>query len=169
MHKTQIAVEELTDKKQIKNVLLVFKNCEFLSAMTDPDKIDKFVEKLTTYGRIIAEYHDGVPVGFISFYDNNTTEKTAFINAFALDDKLGFLKGKTMNRLARHMVFTIHNKADMQFVKIEVNKRNKLAIRLYEHLGFEYLPEDTEQTYFMKIEAEKLERNLGIKDGPDRK
>lgn len=160
MSKAHVVVCEVTSKEELKKILMEFKDYRFLHDVKDDDKIEAYVEKQLTYGHVVAEYHDGKPVGFISFYDNDTNSKTAYISVFALSEGLGFMKGKTMVRIAMES-FRIAKDCGLEKIKLEVDKENKVARKLYEHLGFKYTGEETDHSFYMIIEFDSLEGLIG--------
>ena len=162
MSKAQVDVHEVTSAEEFKIILSKFKDYEFLHDVTDDDKINAYVEKQLTYGHVIAEYHDDDPVGFISFYDNDKENKTGYISVFALSDELGFMKGKTMVRIALES-FKVAKDCGLDKIKIEVDKENKVARKLYEHLGFKYTGEETDHSLFMLVGFDSLASVMGKK------
>lgn len=160
MSKAHVDVHEVTSKEELKKILVEFKEYRFLHDVTDDDKIEAYAKKQLTYGHVVAEYHDGKPVGFISFYDNDTNSKTAYISVFALSEGLGFMKGKTMVRIATES-FRIAKDCGLEKIKLEVDKENKVARKLYEHLGFKYTGEETDHSLYMLVEFDSLEGLIG--------
>ncbi len=138
---TNHTIRELTSYEDIENVILNYKDNYFLRAITKDEYRKIFIDKHIRGGHFLAEYHNDVPVGFLSFYSNDLTTKKAFITAFALSDSLGFLKGKTLYRLF-HYSLDIVLAAGMETVGLEVEKDNEKGIRLYNHMGFKELPAD---------------------------
>ena len=150
MSNVNINVKEVTTFEEAENDILEFKDTYFLRAITDDDNRKSFIEKHLKNGHFLAEYHDEKPVGFFSFYCNDTDNKMAYITSLALKDELGFLKGKTLIRLL-NTAFEIGKKNDMETVRLEVEKDNEKAIKLYKHFGFNVVPSEKEETYYMEM------------------
>lgn len=150
MSKAKIEVKEATTFEEAEKAVLEFKDTHFLRAITNDDNRKAFIEKHLQYGHFLVEYHDEIPVGFFSFYCNDAESKTAYITSLALKDELGFLKGKTLIRLLTKG-FAMGKEADMKSVRLEVEKDNKKAIKLYEHFGFKVVPSEKEETYYMEM------------------
>ena len=157
MSKENIIIKELFSFDEIEQVILAFKDSHFLRAITADDKRKGFIEKHMKFGHIIAEYHSDTPVGFISFYCNDIVNKIGYVSAFALDEKLGFLKGKTLMRLIKSSV-DVGLKSDVETVRLEVEKDNTKAIKLYRHFGFKEadLDTDNKNSIYMEINFSDL-------------
>lgn len=155
MSKQNITVTDITSYSEMEEIILKYKDTYFLRAITNDEYRDTFIKKHLENGHFIAEYHDGTPVGFASFYCNDGENKKAFISSFVVNDNLGFLKGKTLIRLLKTGV-QIAQTAGMETVELEVEKDNDKALKLYKHLGFTHIPGDTATTIHMKMDLNKL-------------
>ena len=148
--KQKIDVSEVINTDEFEQVLEEFKDYKTLTFMESEDSKRKFAKKQVENGHVIVEKHDDVPVGFVCLYCNDMESKAAFVTAFALSDKLGFAKGLTMARLIKR-AFEIAFEAGMESVKLEVDDDNARAIKLYEAMGFRYLPKKGEHSSFMEM------------------
>ncbi|WP_026657844.1 GNAT family N-acetyltransferase [Butyrivibrio sp. AC2005] len=147
----EIDVIEVKEVTEFIEILNEFRDYKTLTFMIDEDTKKKFAKKQIDNGHVIVERHDGLPVGFICIYCNDTENKVAFVTAFALSDKLGFAKGLTMARIL-NKAFELGIQAGMEKVKLEVDDENHRARKLYEAIGFKYLPEKGEHSSFMIME-----------------
>ena len=150
MASDNIIVKEETLFDKVEKVILEYKDTYFLRAITDDSNREQFINKHLKNGHFLVEYHDDKPVGFISFYSNDTETKKVYVTAFALSEDLGFLKGKTLIRLLNKGL-EIVTKNNREIVRLEVERDNEKAIKLYKHLGFEITPSTKETTYYMEM------------------
>ena len=157
MSNKNIIVKEISDYSEMEKIILKFKDTFFLRAITKDTYRDVFIKKHLENGHFLAEFHDDVPVGFISFYCNDTENKKAFITSLSLSDELGFLKGKTLMRLLKNG-YQIAASKGMQTVGLEVESNNYKAIKLYKHFGFEFVQSSDEKTRLMEIQLNKLKQ-----------
>jgi hypothetical protein len=151
MADNNITVKEITAFDEAEKVILEFKDTYFLRAITSDDKREAYINKHLDNGHFIMAYHDEAPVGFVSFYSNDTENKIAYITALGLNEELGFLKGKTLIKLLNKGL-EIAKQTNMKFVRLEVEKDNAKALKLYRHFGFKEIPSDKEESYLMEME-----------------
>ena len=157
MTSNNITVKEISNFSEIEKIILEFKNTYFLRPITTDDYRSIFINKHLKNGHFLAEYHNNTPVGFISFYCNNIEQKKAFVTSLSISDNLGFLKGKTLIRLMRKGI-QIASDAEMQTVGLEVDTNNFKAIKLYKHLGFEFVSNENDTKNYMEIRIDKLKK-----------
>ncbi len=151
MAKPTTNVCEITTYEEMDKVITTFKDSYYLRRITNPEYKDTFIKKQLECGHFVVEYHDDNPVGFISFYSNDLNSGVSFVTAMVVSEDLGFLKGKTLIRLLTESR-NIAIKNNMKSVKLEVEKDNKRAIKLYEHFGFRPVEEETDNTIFMQMD-----------------
>lgn len=150
MSNKEIVVKELTSYEEAEQVILEFKDNYFLRPITNDSYRATFINKHLENGHFLAEFNDGNPVGFFSFYSNDTESKVAFITSLALSEDLGFLKGKTLMRLVNNGIKLIRE-SGMEIVRLEVERDNEKGIKLYKHFGFHFIESDKENTYYMEM------------------
>ncbi|SDB05586.1 Ribosomal protein S18 acetylase RimI [Pseudobutyrivibrio sp. YE44] len=150
MSQTNITVKEIKTYEALNLVINHFKDTYFLRAITDDRYKDIYIKKQLEDGHFIVEFHNDIPVGFISFYSNDSETHIAYITALALSDDLGFLKGKTLFRIITE-AFKIAKATNMEIVQLEVEKDNKRAIKLYEHFGFKYIGDGNNNSFYMQM------------------
>lgn len=146
---TNINNVELKTYEEIEKVILIFKDVYFLRAITNDEYRSIFINKHIENGHFIAEYHNEKPVGFLSFYSNGE-DKSTFVTGFGIIDELGFLKGKTFMRLFKRGI-EISKESGMNNLRLEVEKDNDKAIKLYHHLGFEIVHDGNHNSYIMEM------------------
>lgn len=150
MLNTAITVKEVTTAEEAEKIILQYKDTYFLRAITEDDNRQAFINKHLENGHILVEYHDDKPVGFASFYSNDTENKMVYVTSLALDENLGFLKGKTLIRLIRKGM-EIVKQNNMEIVRLEVERDNEKAIKLYKHFGFKVVSSEKDTTYYMEM------------------
>ncbi len=153
MMKTAVEVYEVKDINELIDIFDCFIEYKTLTFLKDEETKVQFAKKQLDNGHVIVEKRDGVPVGFVCFYSNDTVTKTGYITALVLEEKLGLGKGKTLFRLFKEGV-KIGSEAGMKSIKIEVADDNTKARTLYEHLGFKYLRDKGNGTSYMEIELD---------------
>ena len=90
-------------------------------------------EKITKYGHFVVAMIHEETAGFVGFYANDSTGKTAFISTIVVDTAYqGFGIGSALVREC----IRISAEKGMQKCRLEVDRRNQKAIRFYERLGF---------------------------------
>ena len=147
-----IITKEITTFTEVESVILAFKDTYFLRAITKDEYRKIFIQKHLDNGHFLAEYLDDNPVGFLSFYCNDKVNKICFVTSLAVSEALGFLKGKTLIRLIK-LAKEVAVAAGTEIIRLEVEKDNEKAIKLYKHFGFYeiQLPTGNEKTFYMEI------------------
>ena len=151
--KSEISVYEVVDIEDLVKIFDAFKGCGTLTFTKNEETMIQFAKKQIDNGHTIVEKRDGAPAGFICFYSNDVATKTGYITAFALDENLGLGKGKTMFRLFREAV-RIGSEAGMKNIRLEVAENNTKARKLYEHLGFKYVPGKGDGSFYMEMSVD---------------
>ncbi len=103
----------------------------------------KFSEKAFCY-LLQVNNHD---VGFVTFYANDTTTKTGYISLIGINSPY---QAHGYGKLLINYCFDIMIKNGMEKVKLEVLKSNTNARSFYSHIGFNYLPDCSENSYYMQ-------------------
>lgn len=145
-------------------ILECFEDMEFIGFGGDIKKRRAFAEKQVENGYVLAVYHEGAPIGFLSFYSNDMVTKRAYVTALAVDENLGLLKGLVLFSLLESGVKTAMD-CGMENVRIEVAKDNVTARNLYENLGFSYLPEERNQNVYMETMFKDLWERIHKRKG----
>ena len=151
MSLNNITVKEITTFEDAEKVVLKFKDIHFLRAITSDDKRAAYINKHLENGHFLVANHNDTPAGFVSFYSNDLVNKIVYITALGLDEDLVFLKGKILIKLLNKGVEIVRQN-DMKLVRLEVEKDNEKALKLYRHFGFHEIPSDKDTTYLMEME-----------------
>lgn len=85
-------------------------------------------------------------IGFEAFYANNSKTKEAFLSLIAVDEQ--YRGGNYAEKLLSKCLDICLQKGMVQ-LKLEVNKANERAIAFYIKNDFDFLPEDTDESYYM--------------------
>ena len=130
--KTDIILETLTDKNQIKNHILYF-NPIFPHLKEKISSFDEYAEKLSKKANVVIEKINDEPVGLLVFYANDFETRTAFISLIGVSEKW---QGKNVSAFLLEYCTEESVRRKMEFLKLEVDIDNGRAIRFYEKNGF---------------------------------
>lgn len=134
--------------QKIKNVMKKHDKEYFTILSKEVNDIDKYVEKLHQYSKIIVEKVSKEIVGIAAIYINEKPPKNAYISQlFVIPSHRG--KG-----IGRRLVLKAIKEAKKRYferIYIEVFKSNKIAKRMYGKIGFKYC-EDRKYKILMKLE-----------------
>jgi ribosomal protein S18 acetylase RimI-like enzyme len=110
-------------------------------------ELNNYVEKIFEKSTIISIERNNNLQGFISYYDNDEKNESAFLTMIAIDKKyrhMGYGKG-----LLEFSVSILRTKGFKKY-SLEVLKDNSIAINLYKRLGF-IVTEERQQHYYMEM------------------
>ncbi len=158
-----IVVREIDNLDTAVEVINRHSDCQYIRLGDEPDSVEKFAKKQLEYGHFLAEYIDEEPVGYVCFYANDQINKRAYVTALVVSGT-GLLQGRLFYNLIEKAIIIGIN-AGMTSLKVEVDKLNTHARRLYEKMGFEYTGEENERSIYMLISKEKLTDKLRIRIG----
>ncbi len=159
--KDEIYVEELTDLDRTVDIIRKFADSPFITFTDSDENIKSFAKKQLEYGHVLAVFDGADPLGYVCFYSNDHITKTAFVSAIVLGGT-GLEKGKLFFKLIEKAIVMGINEG-MTSLKIQVNKDNIHARRLYEKMGFEYTGEENELGLYMLITKQQLVEKLKIR------
>ncbi len=163
MRSLGIETIELKTFKECDDVLAFFKDYPFLEVLREDKNRQEYVEKILKSGHILVCYRKDQPGGFITFYCNDKESKMVYISYLALNDKIGMAKGIVLVNLFTETVRIAHEDG-MEFIRLEVDKKNARAKALYENAGFRYTSEETDHSVFMEMTIEKAVKRIeGLK------
>ena len=131
----------LYDKEAILSVMDHHQDCFF-----DHDVDRKsLAEKISNNGHFVVALSNEETAGFVGFYANDSTGKTAFLSTIVVDQAY---QGLGIGRLLVQECLKVSTERGMKKCRLEVDKRNQRAIRFYERLGFARINEASKQTDF---------------------
>ena len=98
-----------------------------------PD-FDEYASKLSLYADNYVIYSDGGDlVGYIAFYANDMTTKTAYISQLVVNPRA---QRSGIGKRLVEICFSIATNRGMEAVRLEVRNDNVNAIKFYEKVGF---------------------------------
>ncbi len=113
---------------------------------------DLLAKKLYENGICIVLYENREAVGFAAFYCNDYINGMAYLSLIAVKPEYG---QKGYGRQLISEVKKISEKAGMKWIKLEVFKRNEIAVKFYKKQGFTFLEQKNSDSFFMKLNIEK--------------
>lgn len=149
---TEIIVEEIKELEKAVELMKCFADSPFITYTDSDENIISFAKKQLQYGHVLAVFEGNEAVGYICFYANDQITKTAFITSMVLGG-LGLAKGRLFFKLLeKTALICIKNR--MTYAKIQVDRDNDHARKVYEKLGFVYTGEEDELGLYMLIVIE---------------
>lgn len=101
-----------------------------ISSITD---IGTYCDKLITYAEVFIMKQKEDDSGFIAVYANDQEQHCAFISSIGI--KQAF-RGHGMGVLLINRAVEVARKQGMRQIRLEVNRHNDAALRLYHRYGF---------------------------------
>ena len=109
--------------------------------------LDSYLIKLDANAEIVADFIDGRCRGFAAYYCNDETAKRAFITLVLVDPQD---RGLGLGQALTAFVLNISKSRGFNVCRLEVNKSNQVAYKIYQAQGF-YLVEDRGETYLLEV------------------
>ena len=136
---------KIEKKEQLVDILNCFK--PYLESLKNGVVcIEDIATKFFMYATIAVLYQNNKIIGFISFYCNNTDNRTAFISLIAVlpeYTKKGF--GKKLMEEA----FEYCKNKEMKYIRLEVKKNNINALTFYQKFGFKIEKSETDYSIYL--------------------
>lgn len=101
-----------------------------ISSITD---IGTYCDKLITYAEMFIMKHKGDDSGLIAVYANDQKQHCAFISSIGI--KRAF-RGRGIGALLINKAVEVARKQGMRRIRLEVNRHNDSALKLYHRYGF---------------------------------
>ena len=157
---TNIRIEETKDLSAAIEVIKKYEDGKYIHFDSD-DALASFAQKQLEFGHFLIAYVNDEPLAYMCFYSNDMETKTAFITATALGGK-GLIRGRVFMQLIRTaLVIGVHD--GMTGLKVQVDKENAHAIALYSKMGFDVSGDGNDNSQYMVISKEALEKAMHIK------
>ena len=96
--------------------------------------IEKYIDKINTYGIIIEAHKDDKLIGILGGYVNNTVNKIAYVSIFGVDNE--YRNYGIGTELMNHFIKEAQ-KEKMSVLELETHKENYRAISFYTKYGLE--------------------------------
>lgn len=95
--------------------------------------IDQYVDKIINFSTIVPYYYQGNLIGFISYYNNDSTKRNAFLTMILISKDF---QGKGIGKLLLDFSIQDLKNSGFEFYTLEVSQNNANAISLYKSYGF---------------------------------
>lgn len=140
-------LQKIAETWEIEKVLRQF-NTSFPIVLNEGvGQINRFAQKLSKQAEVILLLsEEKYIIGFEAFYANNFKTKEAFLSLIAIEEQ--YRGGDYAEKLLSKCLDICLQKGMVQ-LKLEVNKSNDRAIAFYIKNDFNFLPEDTDESYYM--------------------
>lgn len=103
-------------------------------------------DKVFSQASTVACYDDGVLVGLLVFYCNDSANRRSYISLLGVSDKHRG-KGYARKMLERAISYI----KELHFAIVGVHSNNPLAIALYRSVGFEVVGEAIDNRYYLEL------------------
>ena len=143
-----ISIKNVHDNHNKISIMKICDNALPIKLFERPN-CNEIVDKIVRYAFFIGAFCEGneykKPIGYVAFYANDITGRTAFISSICvLDEFQGYSIG---GDLLKNCI-GVSKEQGMKMIRLEVLKTNYKAISFYKKYGFEFAKEG-ECTYFM--------------------
>lgn len=153
--------QKLINERQIDLILLGKKNSEFdrlfslfvsldsnfLFPRNQEVKLETYIRKLIdkAFNFILSDQTGDI--GIASFYANDLTNKTAFVNALGINSEN---QRKNIASLVSEFIIEFSRERGMEFMRCEVDRNNHKSISLIQKFNFTVERETDHNTFIMK-------------------
>jgi ribosomal protein S18 acetylase RimI-like enzyme len=150
-NKKRFSIEKIKDNEIIFNTLKVF-NPYFLEPIKSTDEeLKEYAGKLAQLSEFVVAKNGEEIVGFIVYYMNDKVDKVGYITLIVV--KPDYRKDGIIGALAMGQLLTYARKegenAGIKKVRLEVDKENTHALKLYEKYGCVYMGDASEKSIYM--------------------
>ncbi|AKB46570.1 acetyltransferase, GNAT family [Methanosarcina sp. Kolksee] len=121
-----------SSSKKIKNYFEKMCNC-FIPPLNEMVDINKYANKLTYNADCFFIQNYGEDVGFLAIYTNDYSKRVAFISSISVIPEY---QGTGISQKLINFSIEHSRKKAMKYIKLEVNKNNIKAMKLYRKNGF---------------------------------
>ncbi len=147
----QFLIEKIRDKDIIYDTLKAF-NPYFLEPIKSTDKeLMEYADKLANLSEFVVAKNGEEMVGFIVYYMNDIENKIGYITLIVVKPdyrKDGIIGALAMGQLLNYARIEGVN-AGIRKVRLEVDKENTHALKLYEKYGCIYMGDASEKSIYM--------------------
>lgn len=140
-------LKKIAEVSEIEKVLRQFNSSFPIDLNEGTGEINQFAQKLSKHAEVILLLsEEKYIIGFEAFYANNSKTKEAFLSLIAVEEQY---RGDDYAQKLLSKCFDICSQRGMVQLKLEVNKSNDRAIAFYKKNDFNFLLEDTDESYYM--------------------
>lgn len=140
-------IDRISSEIEKKSVIDYFDKYMFSPLSKNMDR-ENIYSRMIAASEILLAYNKSL-MGFISFYANNTQNRTAFISSIAVSDSC---RGAGVGSSLLEQCKKISIIRGMDRLELKVNKRNDKAISFYSRQGFVKKDSELENEYAMVLE-----------------
>lgn len=142
-------IKRVQEYDEIFEIMNDLKNSFFSDEAKNNSFIINQAEKYSKNAIVYCSYDKQVN-GFISFYANDVDIKIGFLSMIIIS------KDFQGNGIGKHLMDKMLKdlrKLQFDYVDLEVNKSNEIAIKFYEKYGFYRLEKTTESSFFYRLKV----------------
>lgn len=148
MVENKLVFERISEKDDIFMLLNIFKDT--LKSLNQGDeKQMEIAEKLSRFACVIALKCEGDTLAFAAFYANDSATQIAYISFIAV---LPECQGKGYGGMVFSEIEKISKQCGMKKLRLEVNKSNVSAQKLYQKRGMSYESKASADNIYMSKE-----------------
>ena len=114
----------------------------------DEKAIGELSKKISEHAIMAAAIVNNETVGFAAYYRNDAATKTAYISVVVIDPEY---RGMGLGTEIIKNVIDDCDKNGYERIRLEVDKNNQKAIRLYQKFGFKKVEEKSENNCYYEL------------------
>lgn len=119
----------------------------FVPSLSSKLNIFDYALKLVKNAVVMLIKKDNCPaVAFAAFYMNDSINKTAYLSTIGVSNAC---KGTGYGKILLSLAEKLAVEKNMKAFKLEVKKNNLSAIGFYEHMGYTYLDDASDNSFYM--------------------
>lgn len=135
-----ISIERLGRKEYSRTRLLTLMaelDTSYIPPISSIRDIGTYCDKLIRYAEVFVIKHKRDEFGFIAVYANDQEKHCAFISSIGIKQEFG---RRGMGGLLINQAVDVARKQGMRRIRLEVNRHNDAALKLYHRYGFSKIP-----------------------------
>ena len=147
-------VKQITELDELIEIIMLFSD-KFPYSFKTKEQKEQYAKKIYTYGHCLVCYLDEIPLGFATFYANDTKTRCTYGSLLAIDSRNGFLRGLIWKELIA-AVLKLAKESGMVFAVGEVRDNNEYARKQYEKMGMKLTERASDHSSFVKGEIDTM-------------
>lgn len=144
-----IEVKETNDQNTIYEVLVEFQSYLRSEKLKSDSKRKEYSQKLAINSHFIVAYRENSIVGFLCFYMNDEEKKCAYFPLLAVKNDLGVFSTIVIFQMFSKTL-EILKKSNFNSIRLEVDRDNLKAQRLYKSLGLIEISSNFDSSFYME-------------------
>lgn len=117
----------------------------FIPKLDEIVEIKNYTNKIHNNALIVESWENNILVGIIACYANNNITKEAFITCVCVSKEF---QGRGISKMMFNHLYKILKSKQFQEISLEVSKKNKKALKLYESECFK-LKSERKESYIL--------------------